>query len=295
MALSRAHGLRCTYRNDARRLRCPASSWMRTGAFPCRACYGQAVAPRSIIVVLTLAALAACNARLAEQETAAKKADAGVVDAAFVCARPDGSTATPQTFSGVLFDTTRGCLVGTSVSLPVCGCFNGSGLDSSTWCFSAPDGTTYFTGSNDGCNVEMPNGWYATQTFGPSPFGTPTSAQAAACERVAASSTSVTTGTYDRPGPPLCPSDGGTALASDAASCVYPPGANTYADASGGCRPEPGGARCQGYGSEHFLLDCSSDPAEAGAPPPAPGPSLDCSAVPVPVPNEQYYCCPCGS
>jgi hypothetical protein len=169
------------------------------------------------------------------------------------------------------------------------------GLDSSTWCFSAPDGTTYFAGSSDECSVEMPQGWYAVQTFGPSPFGTPTSAQETACGQLAASSTSLTTGTYDRPGPPLCPSDGGTAPVSDAASCVYPLGARTYSDASGGCRPEPGGTRCQAYGSEHFLLGCSSGPAEAGAPPPTPGTSLGCSAVPVEVPNEQYYCCPCGS
>jgi hypothetical protein len=215
-------------------------------------------------------------------------------DGGFVCTPPDGSSQAPVAFSGTRFDVANGCLSGSAEALPVCGCFNGTGKDSSTWCFSAPDGTTYFTGSNDGCSVEMPPGWYAVQTFGPSPFGTPTSAQETACERLAASSTSVTTGTYDRPGPPFCPSDGGSAPASDAAACVYPPGANSYADASGGCTPEPGGTRCQGYGSEHFLLGCSSRPPEAGAPPPMPDPSLGCTAVPVQVPNAMYYCCPCG-
>lgn len=255
---------------------------------------------RSTLVVLTLAALSACNTRLAQKDTATTNGDAGVApDAGFVCAPPDGSTGTPQTFSGILFDTTRGCLVGTGVALPVCGCFNGTGKDSSTWCFSAPDGTTYFTGGNDGCSVEMPPGWYAVQTFGPSPLGTPNTAQQAACERLAESSTSVTTGTYDRPGPPLCPSDGGSSLSGDAAACVYPAGANTYSDAStSGCRPEPGGSRCGGFSAEHYLLDCSSGPivADASFPsPPLPDPSLACTVVPVPVPNQTYYCCPCGS
>ena len=273
---------------------------MRTGASPCSGCYGQTVTLRSTVVVLTLAALSGCNAQVGQQKTAATKGDTGVApDAGFVCTPPDGSTGTPQTFSGILFDTARGCLVGTGALLPVCGCFNGTGKDSSTWCFSAPDGTTYFTGSNDGCSVEMPPGWYATQTFGRSPFGTPTRAQQAACEQLAASSTSVTTGTYDRPGPPLCPSDGGTAPASDAASCAYPPGADTYSDASAsGCRPEPGGSRCEGFGKEHYLLDCSSGPVTADSDlpsPPTPGASLGCSAVPVEVPNQQYYCCTCGS
>ena len=125
------------------------------------------------------------------------------------------------------------------------------------------------------------------------------SSDLAACEQLAASSTSVTTGTYDRPGPPLCPSDGGTAPASDAASCAYPPGADTYSDASAsGCRPEPGGSRCEGFGKEHYLLDCSSGPVTADSDlpsPPTPGASLGCSAVPVEVPNQQYYCCTCGS
>ncbi len=218
-------------------------------------------------------------------------------DAGFVCRPPDGSAHTPVTFAGMRFDVTNGCLTGSAVTLPVCGCFNGTGKDSSTWCFVAPDGTTYFTGSNDGCNVEMPAGWYAVQTFGPSPVGTPNPAQETACEQLAASSTSVTTGTYDRPGPPLCPSDGG--VSTDAGSCVYPAGADTYSDAStSGCRPEPGGSRCTGFGAEHYLLDCSSGPvvSDAALPsPPQPDKSLGCTTVPVAVPNQEYYCCPCGA
>jgi hypothetical protein len=90
------------------------------------------------------------------------------------------------------------------------------GLDSSTWCFVTPDGTTYFGISNDQCTVQIPDGWYATQTFGPSPFGTPTSAQRAACDRVFATSTAK--GSYDMPGPPACGSDGGSGVVQDAGS-----------------------------------------------------------------------------
>jgi hypothetical protein len=263
---------------------------------PVQRCYGQTMSLRLTVVVLSLAALAGCDAQLGQQEAAATKGDAGVApDAGFVCTPPDGSTGTPQTFSGILFDTTRGCLVGTGLSLPVCGCFSGTGKDSSTWCFSAPDGTTYFTGSNDGCSVEMPPGWYATQTFGPSPFGTPSSAQEAACGKLFASSTSVTTGTYDRPGPPMCPLDGSAPL-SDAAACAYPAGADTYGDASAiGCIPEPGGTRCGGFSVQHYLLDCSGGDSGVIWSAPMPDPSLGCKPVPVPVVNQQYYCCPCGS
>jgi hypothetical protein len=129
-------------------------------------------------------------------------------DAAFVCTPPADASQSPVIFTGKRFDSTGGCLVGGTVSLPICGCFNGTGHDSSTWCFAAPDGTTYFGVSADGCTVEMPPGWYATQTAGPSPSGTATAAQEAACARVAATSTAM--GSYDRPGPPDCVSDGGS-------------------------------------------------------------------------------------
>ncbi len=123
------------------------------------------------------------------------------------CSPPANATQTPITFTGALFDSAQGCLTGAPVPLPICGCFTDVGLDSSTWCFVDPDGTTYFGISSDQCTVQIPPGWYATQTFGPTPFGTPTSAQQAACDRVAATSTA--TGSYDMPGPPQCDAGGG--------------------------------------------------------------------------------------
>jgi hypothetical protein len=169
-----------------------------------------ACAPKVITVLASQDASVATTA-----DAGGSTADAG----AFVCSPPDGSTMS-QSFTGTLFDVTNGCLVGTPVALPVCGCFGDVGKDSSTWCFSAPDGTTYFTGGNDLCTVQIPSGWYATQTFGPSPFGTPNAAQSNACSRLVASSTSMATGTYDRPGPPRCGASdaGGEASVQDGAT-----------------------------------------------------------------------------
>jgi hypothetical protein len=154
-------------------------------------------------------------------------------DAAFACVAPADASNPGVAFSGTKFDPARGCLVGSSVALPICGCFHGTGKDSSTWCFSAPDGTTYFATSDDQCDIAVPSGWYATQTFGPSPGITPSGVQAAACAALSGASTAQ--GTYDMRGPPTCSLDAGGACIPVPGTCdLGSPSMSSY-DVTRGC------------------------------------------------------------
>jgi hypothetical protein len=211
-------------------------------------CYRPTMTSRTSLALLGLGAMSGCNGQLAHESGSPVHADAraasdvGAIvapDGGFVCEPPDGASITPMTFSGTLFDATQGCLVDAPVTLPVCGCFNGEGLDSSTWCFVAPDGTTYFAVSPDQCSVEMPSGWYATQSFGHSPWGTPTAAQQAACARVAATSTAK--GSYDMPGPPTCSSGGSSGTGSGSGTAIDS-GTETGTDATMDAASESGGS-----------------------------------------------------
>lgn len=171
-------------------------------------------------------------------------------DAGFTCTPTDGSTHSPIHFTGTRFDPARGCLAGKPVSLPVCGCFDDTGKDSSTWCFVSPDGTAYFATSADQCAVDLATGWYATQSFGTSPFGTGSSTQAAACASLRASSTAK--GSYDMPAPPACTPDGGAA-----------PIDSGLDDAVGACTGPQSGTAAAGCTSNSALVVCATSPTSA--------------------------------
>lgn len=103
-------------------------------------------------------------------------------------------------------------------------------------------------------------------------------------------------------------------------ACTWPPGADTYSDASAtGCRPRsvfeicgvpngsvvypdgavvsPDGAPAQcsdACSATDYSLSCIGDGETGNIP--SPDPSLDCTIVPVPTPSDVlFYCCPCGS
>jgi hypothetical protein len=164
---------------------------------------------RCVLTLLLAAALAGCDGQLAQGTTTTKGDGSSRVglDAGFVCTPPAAASEPGFTFSGTLFDSTGGCLSGSPITLPACGCFQHWGHDTSTWCFASPDGTAYFATSPDECDVQIPPGWYATQRMGPSPSGTPNAAQAAACSGIA--QTSTVKATYDRLGPPACTTGSG--------------------------------------------------------------------------------------
>jgi hypothetical protein len=169
-------------------------------------------------------------------------------DAGFVCTPPPDASDETLDFSGAKFDPAHGCLVGAPAALPICGCFHTNGHDTSTWCFAAPDGTAYFASSPDQCDIQVPAGWYATQTFGPSPGITPNAAQAKACEEVAAASTAMAT--YDRKGPPVCGAvDAGRADAGSLSACVFDARTFSVNGAPGYALQDIVGSACTGTAS----------------------------------------------
>jgi hypothetical protein len=163
-----------------------------------------------------------------------------VVDTGFTCAPPPDAGDGTMDFTATKFDPAGGCLTGAPVAVPACGCFGSIGKDTSTWCFAAPDGTAYFTSSPDQCDLQIAPGWYATQTFGPSPGITPNAAQAKACADVAAASTAMAT--YDRKGPPTCgAADAGCVTPQANEPCTLCEG-NWYCAGKAPQRDCPGGA-----------------------------------------------------
>jgi hypothetical protein len=290
------------------------------------------VTTRIAPTVVALAMLAGCNGQLAGGGGASSSATSAgssgasqsgtnggsssaahesVEGSAFECTLAANGGEPAVTFSGTRFNAADACLTGSPVTLPVCGCAGETGLGLSTWCFAAPDGSAYFTTSDDDCDIQTAPGWYAVESQGVSPSSEGTSAQVAACAAVANAST--VTGTGDLRGPPMC------SEATDGGSCVYPAGANTFIDASSsGCRPSPTGQLC-GVSSDStvmpdgsvsggtetcsplcapgsYQLTCTSGPVVADSPPiPSPDSSLGCTILGLPTPSNQLlYCCRCA-
>jgi hypothetical protein len=211
--------------------------------------------------------LPACNATVQAGRDVAKDGgdgDAAIVpdaitrdartDAPFACPTAEGGAGQ---FNAEPFLPSGGCLMGGEVKVPVCGCYGAAGLGFSSWCIVAPDGTTYFTISDDACDIALAPGWYAQQSRGSSQGLTPTDLQLGACALLSAASKTRDAGV--EPTPPACaPSDAAVTIdaAEDSGSNLCPPDAATNQILGGPCSTY---ADC---GPESMFTFCEFDPAQ---------------------------------